>query len=624
MSGEPNHGESTGAAGRPAARGGAARPRPIDPAARLAELEASIPRIERPGLRARDILGLLIAAGMMAAGWAWTFDLMWTRWFELWHREHLPLMERLTGGQSYYTHGPLVPLAALVIAFVIYRRVGFPAGRDLGPAPGGLSLPGRLRHWVGSHRGATTLGGVVLGFFLLVHVMSSPPANMIMVSSALAFIGTLLGLVMLWGGWPLLRAYWMPIVLLLFMVPMPMEQIARLNLHLKAIASDSALWLSVEGFGVPAVRQGSFVYLPNDPVTGEEKTLTVDNVCSGLRSLIALTFFAAMFALICRVRGLWRIVLLLLAVPVALLSNALRITGLIVVAHTDGIAAASEGGWFHDLSGLLIFVLALAILFAIEYLIILGARLTGRNWVDERLMGFITDRPPVKGARVRMFHTPALVALGLAAGAALYLSSQPQPPYTGHVASRAVPTEITIDGVRYGSTDHEVPELVRDILRTDDILFRIYDAPQRQVELMIVYSPNNRRGTHPPEVCLEGEGHRILTRGRQRIEAEGIGEMEVAELVTQRGQNWHYFCFVYKAGDGYTPSFMRQQMHLFLRSLLASNMSGALIRFSVPMEGRDVETARRRGLAAASALMPHIHRGLRLEPEDAPQPEPKP
>ncbi len=607
MSKDQGHGASS----RP--EGGRQRPKPVDPAARLAELEASIPTVQRPGLSGRDLLGLLAVAALMAVGWKWTFELMWARWFERWHADHLPLMDRLTEGQSYYTHGPLVPLASLVIAFLIYRRVGLPAGRDVGTPSAPESLYGRLWHWMQSHRAATMLGGTLLGFSLLIHVMSSPPANMIMATSAMAFIGTLLGLVMLWGGWPLLRAYWMPIALLVFMVPLPMEQIARLNFQLKAIASDSALWLGVEGFGIPAVRQGSYVFLPPDAVTGEEKTLTVDNVCSGLRSLIALTFFAAMFALICRVKGWWRIVLLLLAVPVALLSNALRITGLLVVAHHDGIAAASEGGWFHDLSGLLIFVLALGILFAIEYLIILGARLTGRDWVDERLMGFITDRPTVKGARVRMLHAPALVALGVASVLAMHLSTRPEPPHTGHVASQSVPRQVTIDGIEYGSTDHEVPQLVKDILATDDILYRIYDARDREFELMIVFSPNNRKGTHPPEVCLEGEGHRILSRGRHPIEVEGMGELELAELVTQRGQRWHYFCFVYKAGDGYTPSFMRQQMHLFLRSMVASPASGALIRFSVPMEGRDVEQARERGLAAASALMPYIHRGLDID-----------
>ena len=68
--------------------------------------------------------------------------------------------------------------------------------------------------------------------------------------------------------------------------------------------------------------------------------LRIENPCSGLRSLLALLATGALFASL-QPAGWWRRVLLvLLAVPIAMAGNALRITLLVLVAHYVGVKQA--------------------------------------------------------------------------------------------------------------------------------------------------------------------------------------------------------------------------------------------------------------------------------------------
>ena len=71
--------------------------------------------------------------------------------------------------------------------------------------------------------------------------------------------------------------------------------------------------------------------------------------------------------------------------------NIARITILNVTADKMGVAEASEGGAIHDMSGFIVFGLALGALFLVENIILLVGKLLNRNWCDERLLGYLSD-----------------------------------------------------------------------------------------------------------------------------------------------------------------------------------------------------------------------------------------
>lgn len=535
------------------------------------------------------LFGLAITALLLAAGWYHSFYEIWEdRWFPAWNAHKLPLWERLTNGESYYTHGPLVPVICLAIAWYIYKRVGMPMARCMSSSVFG---------WVG------------LILFIALHILGV--FGRVKFLSGFCLIGTMASLVLIWGGWRLLRAYWVPILFLAFMIPLPMGTIAGINFKLKFFATREAIWLTRHVFDIPALQDGAYVLLPNDQFDGSPKRLVVENVCGGLRSMIALTFFASLFAVVCRVKGFWRIFMLLIAVPVAILCNVIRITGLNVVAHHYGVDAAREGAWFHDMSGIAVFVLALAILFLIEAIIMRVGKRMNADWTDERLLPFLA-RIPRGGSLGFARQWPVLITLTLTAGVAIYFAWQPNLPNISAEAENAVPMELTIDNALYTGDRLTLSEDVLSILETNDYLFRHYKSATSPdgFYLLIIFSTNIRNGAHAPEVCIEADGQSIVRTDLVTHDIEGVGHIEMRELLAQDGQSMNLHTYVFKSGDSYTPSYFWQQASIMFNGLTQQNTAGALVRFTIPATRHDQQAARQRLRRAVEELMPQIESSL--------------
>lgn len=542
----------------------------------------------RQNMTGRLWLGLLVSVALMAVAWHRTFYEMWHRWFPAWSRVHEDLKHRLTEGDSYYSHGPLVPLACLVIAWLIYRRVGLPAKRTTS---------------------ASVAGWLVAGSALLLHLLSTYAD--VTFASGFALIGVLGGGLLIAGGWPLAKAYWLPVVFLLFMVPLPMDWIAKLNFQLKFTAAGMANWLTNYMFRIPAVLDGAHVFLPPNP-DGSPKMLVVENVCGGLRSLISLICFAALFALVCRVRGVfWRLFMLAMALPVAVGCNVVRITILNVTAHYWGVEAAGEGAWVHDMSGLAVFVVALVLLFGLEQLIVGAGKLLGRNWTDPQLLGYLKPLEGFAQQTPRVLGVATTGALVLTASISLWFMSTATDFNRTDLAQNAVEPTVQLSGTAYGSQDHELDQATLTILETDDYLFRRFERDGRHAfDLLIVFSPNNRKGTHPPEVCLEATGNQVTSKQLVTVRPEGMEPLEMRELVTQNryGQTLHLY--TYKSGKSYTPTYFNQQLMIFVNGIIDRNAAGAQIRVTLPIRNDNVDAARDLAVDAMQAFMPQIHRNL--------------
>lgn len=520
-------------------------------------------------------------AVLLAAGWYNTFAEMWLRWFPAWRTPGYTFSQRLSEGDSYYAHGPLVPMVSLMIAWAIHRRIGAPISK-------GLS--------------SVFVGWILLIASLALHLLSVY-ARVTFVSG-FGFIGVLAAMALLTGGWARLKAYALPIAFLVFMVPLPMNWIADLNFALKSLAGRGALACAVHLFGIPAVQDGSFIHLSGN------QTLIVENVCGGLRSLISLACFASLFALVCRVRGMWRWVMLLLSAPLAVACNMVRITALIVVAHHHGVEQAGPGSWFHDLSGFLVFALALGVMFAIERLIMFAGTRLNKTWTDPRLLGYLESikssaRP--HGARGFVLIGMPLV---LAAALSVVWGSQNTEVNSTDLARNAAPVTFDLQGATFTSHDMTLDRRTLAILETNDYLYRRYVNDETRCDLAIIFSANNRKGTHPPEVCLEGGGEQITDKRITPVDVPGVGMVSFRELHTQQTDRQTLYLYVYKCGDAYTPDFLTQQARIFVNSITARNTAGALIRFSAPVIGSDIEQTRRLLTDVAATLMVDVERSL--------------
>jgi len=171
------------------------------------------------------------------------------------------------------------------------------------------------------------------------------------------------------------------------------------------------------------------------------------------------------------------------------------------------------------------------------------------------------------------------------------------------------------------STSMSFSETEMQILETRDYVYRTYtngkDVP---VDLCVVFSEDNRKGTHPPDICLEGAGYRILSR-EVRTLASAAGEpLTLCEIVTTGNTGaagegaYYYFAYFYKCGERFTPSFYKQQMQIVWNGLTRRNAAGALIRFSTPMSSlADVDAARGRTERLLAATFPYIRDGLNAQ-----------
>jgi exosortase len=169
---------------------------------------------------------------------------------------------------------------------------------------------------------------------------------------AVSFLPCLAGLWLLIGGKTAWRWGWPAVAFLGFMVPLPYGFSLSLAGPLQRLATIGSTFL-LQTLGMPAVADGNVILL-------NEIEVNVVEACSGLRMLVVFFAFATAVALIVK-RPLWeKLLLVVSAIPIALVVNVLRITATGVLYETVSGQVAKLV--FHDLAGWLMMPIALVIL----------------------------------------------------------------------------------------------------------------------------------------------------------------------------------------------------------------------------------------------------------------------
>jgi exosortase len=171
--------------------------------------------------------------------------------------------------------------------------------------------------------------------------------------------GETLSLILIWAGAftvfygaTALRAAAFPMAFLLLMVPMPESILGRVITLLQSGSTAIAYFL-FRMTGVPVLRQGFLLSVPG-------VTIEVAKECSGIRSSMAL-FITCLLAAHLFLRTTWpRVFFVLLAIPMALVKNGIRITTLTLLSIYVDPGFLSGG--LHHKGGFVFFLLALLIL----------------------------------------------------------------------------------------------------------------------------------------------------------------------------------------------------------------------------------------------------------------------
>jgi exosortase len=169
---------------------------------------------------------------------------------------------------------------------------------------------------------------------------------------SVAIVPCVAGIFWLMGGWSAFRWAWPAILYLIFMIPLPYRFSTALSAPLQSLATTVATFL-MQAIGLPALSEGNVIVL-------NEARLNVVEACSGLRMLMVFVALSAAMALVTRRPLLDKVILLVSAIPIAIVSNILRITATGILHETTNSETANV--FFHDLGGWLMMPLGLLFL----------------------------------------------------------------------------------------------------------------------------------------------------------------------------------------------------------------------------------------------------------------------
>jgi exosortase len=253
-----------------------------------------------------------------------------------------------------YSHGLLIPF---VIGYILWADRGRLANIEKRPRVG----------W----------GALMAAAALLMLWVGTAGAELFTQRTSLVLL--LAGVVVYFWGWRLLRAVAVPLLLLALAVPVPTIIFNKVAFPLQLFASRCAVW-AMRLFDIPVLREGNVIELyPLGSTT--TKKLEVVEACSGIRSLMTLVTLAVVFAYftspsdeggeggprLTRFRSLRAVLIVLAAVPIAIVTNAARVSGTGILARFYGTEVAD--GFFHEFSGWVIYIVAFLLLFAFGWLL---------------------------------------------------------------------------------------------------------------------------------------------------------------------------------------------------------------------------------------------------------------
>ncbi|MBE9640445.1 VPLPA-CTERM-specific exosortase XrtD [Salipiger mangrovisoli] len=458
-----------------------------------------------------------------------------------------------------YSHGPLIPLISL---YLFLREL-----RDKTPRPAGTPVDRRPGV-------AVIVAALALG--ILGNLAAIPDVV------TYAFILWVGGVVLTCFGWAEGRRHQLPVLHLVFMLPLPQFLYWHLTIFLQGVSSELGVWF-IRLMDIPVYLDGNVIDL------GAFK-LQVAEACSGLRYLFPILSFSYLTAILYRGPYWHKVVLFVMAAPLTVLMNSFRIGMIGALVNSYGIGQAT--GFLHFFEGWVIFGACVAILF----LTALGLQRLTRapkslsETIDLDFQGLGAQALQVLGLRAsRGLALAALLSATVAA--AFVLAPRPEPSAPPRESFASFPSRL---GAWSGVVRPLSPE-IEQVLGATDYISAIYGAPDEAAPVEFFsawyHSQTEGEGLHSPEVCLPSGGWEISSLGPHEVQMPGTvyGSFTLNRAVIERqlDRQLVYYWFEQR-GQRMTNDFATKL--LVLRdSLLRGRTDGALVRFVTPIGRNETE-----------------------------------
>jgi exosortase D (VPLPA-CTERM-specific) len=407
----------------------------------------------------------------------------------------------------------------------------------------------------------------------------------------------LMGLVLSFGGYSLLKAAFIPIAFLVFAIPMPYFIDSELTWRLQIISSQLGVFF-IRLFDIPVYLTGNVIDLGN-------YKLQVAEACSGLRYLYPLLSFGFLAAYLFQAPFWQRATVFFSSIPITIVMNSLRI-GIIGVL-VDHWGTQQAEGFLHFFEGWIVFIACTAILAAEIWLF---ARLTAGKMLFQ-----VFHLPRMNVAKQTQFasgtsrsHLLALcLMLLVATGIGDYF-----------LAGRA---EIVPERLRFVSfptrlgnwTGHPalLEKDVEQVLKVDDYILSDYTKPKtRVVNFYVAYYATQRNGAspHSPIVCIPGGGWQITSFQRTSYRSKALGlNLPLNRVVIARGNQKQLVYYWFAEHGRNIANEYWSKWYLFLDAIAKNRTDGALVRLTTPLDpGEPEQQADKRLQGFIEVLWPRL------------------
>lgn len=430
----------------------------------------------------------LLAASVLSMLWGFRLLLL----------VHAP--EVFNGAMEDLSYGWYVPVFSI---YVLWRERKELAESVGAPSPWGLALavPALLVGWLGA-------AGSQIRFEIL------------------GFVGTLLALVLAVFGRRTAKQAMFPILFLLFCMPLH-SFLDVVTIHLRLLAVSAAQGV-LNGIGIDVVRSGTMLAAANGSFS-----MDVADPCSGLRSLFAMMTLSAGYGYFTQPTWPRRAALFALSIPIAVVGNIVRIISIAVIGST--CSAEFAAGFYHDYSGYVVFLVAVALMVAAGGAI---SKLPPEVRKDEK---DVKDGDRQNPNLVTPFVTAALVIGVMAMQGSLSDPALCEAPEAklGEIA---------------GFKSETIPpaEAELNVLPKDTVIEkRGYTASDgRWYKVTLVVGGRSKGSIHRPEMCLPSQG--FLMSGAKAVDIDGI---EWRMMTVERGLEPPLgFAYTFFNQEGYRTS----------------------------------------------------------------------
>lgn len=374
-------------------------------------------------------------------------------------------------------------------------------------------------------------------------------------------------------GWRHFKRLAFPLGFLVFMIPLP----AQIQGQILPLLQNVATWLGttfLSVLGYTSYSSGNVVFIGGQP-------LNVAEACSGLRYIFPLVGVGAIYSYLFEEFWWKRIVNVLMAIPIAVLMNGIRIAATGIGIDLWGVSAAI--GFSHDVEAYFVFIAAFYIHFLFGRLLRLLPPFT--------VVNKMVDKDTGEGGQFSMAHSLLLLIM-LATMVGYSFSISAMPSHTLAKGMKSFPLNIP------GWIGHSDPVPSNIIVDSgaDDYFSAIYSSMLNQkISLYIGYnsSPFSREREgffHSPSVCLPTSGWNTLEENDRKLKIKwqlSRHYLPVSEQISKKDGRILLTFYWFQTAYGADASALPHQLRLAGHALRKENTHDLFIRVITEVESKE-------------------------------------